>query len=636
MKNINKNIYDVAVIGGGHAGIEAALASARIDFGVNVIIFTLSLDALGNMPCNPSIGGTGKGHLVFEIDALGGEMAKTADKTMLQCRMLNASKGPAVHSLRFQADRKKYHTLMKEVLENQKNLDIYQAEITEIIFDFENNIKRAVGVKTRAGEIFYAKAIIIACGTYLQSNIIIGDVSIESGADNMARSSYLSENLKQNGVDIRRFKTGTPARVHSDSIDYSVLEIQKGDDEIINFSGDSIDLKDSEITQKIQRDCYIAYTNEETHKIIRDNLHRSPMYSGQIKGTGARYCPSIEDKVVRFADKNRHQIFVEPMGDNTKEMYLQGLSTSMPIDIQKKIINSMNGLENAKIMRPAYAIEYDCCDPLQLRRSLEFKNIENLFGAGQFNGTSGYEEAAAQGLIAGINAALKVLNRPEFTLDRSSSYIGMLIDDLITKGTNEPYRVMTSRTEYRLSLRQDNADERLMKYGLGLGLISPERYDKLQKKLELVEEEITRVKNKTVYPTKETNKILKQNNSSEIITGIKLIELLKRPELNYENLKELDTERPTETPGNIYKLAMIKISYDGYIKREEAEIARHKKLEGRKIPKDLDYSSLKGLRIEAVQKLEKMRPENIGEASRISGISPADITALLIILDRRR
>ena len=633
------NKCDVIVIGGGHAGIEAALASSRM--GAKTVIFTLSLDIIGNMPCNPSIGGTGKGHLVFEIDALGGEMAKIADRTMLQCRMLNSSKGPAVHSLRFQSDRKKYHTLMKKALENQKNLDIYQAEITEIIFDFENNKKRAVGVKTRTGEIFESKTIIIACGTYLQSNIIIGDVSIESGADNMARSSYLSENLKQNGIEIMRFKTGTPARVHSDSINYDVLEIQYGDEEIINFSDETnssapllVEGGVTAVTGGVQHVCHIAYTNEETHRIIRENLHRSPMYSGQIKGTGARYCPSIEDKVVRFSDKERHQIFIEPMGNDTKEMYLQGLSTSMPIDVQKKIINSMIGLENAKIMRPAYAIEYDCCDPLQLRHSLEFKNIENLFGAGQFNGTSGYEEAAAQGLIAGINAALKSQNKPEFTLDRSSSYIGMLIDDLVTKGTKEPYRVMTSRTEYRLSLRQDNADERLMKYGLELGLISPERYLKLQTKLELIEKEIERVKNKTVYPTEETNKILRENNSSEIGVGVKLIDLLKRPELNYDKLKDIDSERPVDVSDEIFKLAMIRIRYGGYIKREEAEIARHKKLEGRKIPKDLDYPSLKGLRIEAVQKLEKMRPENIGEASRISGISPADITALLINLDR--
>ena len=636
MLSVINNIYDVAVIGGGHAGIEAALAAARM--GAKSIIFTLSLDAIGNMPCNPSIGGTGKGHLVFEIDALGGEMAKIADKTMLQCRMLNSSKGPAVHSLRFQADRKKYHTLMKKTLEDQKNLDIYQAEITEIIFDkCKNNKKRAVGVKTRTGEIFEAKNIIIACGTYLESNIIIGDVSIESGADNMARSSYLSENLKQNGIDIMRFKTGTPARIHSDSINYDVLEIQYGDDEIVWFSEFS---ETSDGCFYPQRVCYITYTTEETHRIIRENLHRSPMYSGQIKGTGARYCPSIEDKVVRFADKSRHQIFIEPMGNDTKEMYLQGLSTSMPIDVQKKIINSMPGLENAKIMRPAYAIEYDCCDPLQLRHSLEFKNIENLFGAGQFNGTSGYEEAAAQGLIAGINAALKSqnkFNKSEFTLDRSSSYIGMLIDDLVTKGTKEPYRVMTSRTEYRLSLRQDNADERLMKYGLEFGLISPERYAKMQTKLELTGKEIERVKNKTVYPTEATNKILSENNSSEISVAVKLIDLLKRPELNYKNLKEIDTERPEYIEylsEDIFKFAMIKIRYGGYIKREETEIARHKKLEGRKIPKDLDYSSLRGLRIEAVQKLEKMRPENIGEASRISGISPADITALLINLDR--
>jgi tRNA uridine 5-carboxymethylaminomethyl modification enzyme len=630
----DKNIYGVAVIGGGHAGIEAALASARM--GVNTIIFTLSLDAVGNMPCNPSIGGTGKGHLVFEIDALGGEMGKTADRTMLQCRMLNMSKGPAVHSLRFQSDREKYRALIKETLENQKNLEIYQAEIAEIIF--EN--KRAAGVKTRAGEIFIAQTIIIACGTYLESNIIIGDVSIESGADNMARSSYLAENLRQNGIELRRFKTGTPARVHSDSIDYSVLDEQRGDDEIVWFSDrpaasrhPSKEGNDAK-PREAQHVCHIAFTNEETHRIIRENLHRSPMYSGQIKGTGARYCPSIEDKVVRFADKNRHQIFIEPMGGGTKEMYLQGLSTSMPIDIQRKIINSIKGLENAKIMRPAYAIEYECCDPLQLRRSLEFRDFENLFGAGQFNGTSGYEEAAAQGLVAGINAALKVLGKPEFTLDRASSYIGMLIDDLVTKGTNEPYRVMTSRTEYRVSLRQDNADERLMRYGYELGLVSPGRHADLQTKLGQIKQEIMRVKNKTVYPTGETNKTLRENNTAEINSAVKLIDLLKRPELDYDKLKEIDFDRPADISENIFRLAMIRIRYDGYIKREEAEILRHKKLEGRKIPKDLDYPSLKGLRIEAVQKLEKIRPGNIGEASRISGISPADITALIINLDK--
>ena len=622
----NNEIYDVAVVGGGHAGIEAALAAARM--GARAIVFALSLDAIGNMPCNPAIGGTGKGHLVFEIGALGGEMAKAADQTMLQCRMLNLSKGPAVHSLRFQSDRKKYAILMKKTLENQKNLDICQAEITEIIIETKNGVKRAVGVKTRIGEIFCAKAVVIASGTYLCSNIIIGEASIESGADNSARSSFLSDSLRQNGIELMRFKTGTPARVHSDSIDYSVLEIQKGDEEIVNFSDETI------TADKPQRMCHITYTNEKTHAIIRENLHRSPMYSGQPHGTGARYCPSIEDKVVRFFDKDRHQIFIEPMGEDTKEMYLQGLSTSMPIEIQKKIIHSMRGLENAKIMRPAYAIEYDCCDPLQLRHSLEFKNIENLFGAGQFNGTSGYEEAAAQGLMAGINAALKSQGRPAFCLDRSSSYIGMLIDDLVTKGTKEPYRVMTSRTEYRLSLRQDNAGERLMRHGLELGLVSPGRYAKLQQKLELIEKEIERAKNKTIYPTEETNRVLRENGATQISTATKLIELLKRPELNYANLKEIDMDRPSDAPCEIFRLALIRIQYEGYIKREQAEIARHKKLEGRKIPSDLDYSSLKGLRLEAVQKLAKMRPDNIGEASRISGISPADITALLIHLDR--
>ena len=617
-------IYDVAIVGGGHAGIEAALAAARM--GAKTVLFTLSLDAVGNMPCNPSIGGTGKGHLVFEIDALGGEMGKAADRTMLQRRMLNASKGPAVHSLRFQSDRKKYHALMKRTLESQKNLDIYQAEITELVFEGSAQ-KRAAGVKTRTGELFLSKTVVIACGTYLNSNIIIGESSIESGADNAARSSFLSDNLKAHGVAMMRFKTGTPARVHSDSIDYSALEVQYGDDKTVSFS----DL--TKRPKKNRRVCHIAYTNEETHQIIRENLHRSPMYSGQIKGTGARYCPSIEDKVVRFADKDRHQIFIEPMGDETREMYLQGLSTSMPVEVQKKIINSIHGLENAKITRPAYAIEYDCCDPLQLLRTLEFRDIENLFGAGQFNGTSGYEEAAAQGLVAGINAALKVSGRPGFAPDRSESYIGMLIDDLVTKGTKEPYRVMTSRTEYRLSLRQDNAGERLMKYGLELGLVSPRRYARLQKKLELTQKEMERVAGQTVYPTPETNKILRENNSSEIAVATKLIELLKRPELGYDSLKPLDPGR-CDLPEEIFSSAAIKIQYGGYIRREQAEIERHKKLEGRKIPKDLDYSSLKGLRLEAVQKLLRMRPENIGEASRISGISPADITALLINLDK--
>lgn len=614
--------YDTAIIGGGHAGIEAALASARM--GAGTILFTLSLDYIGNMPCNPSIGGTGKGHLVFEIDALGGEMGKIADRVMTQCRMLNSSKGPAVHSLRFQADRKKYSGLMKNILENQRNLDIYQAEITEILF--EN--KKVTGVKTRAGEIFYASNIIIACGTYLSSNIIIGESSIESGPDNSLPSVFLTENLKSHGIEMMRFKTGTPARVHADSINYDELEIQYGDDEITNFSSET------ESCNSEQSVCYATYTNEKTHEIIRENLHRSPMYSGNIKGTGARYCPSIEDKIVRFADKERHQLFIEPMGSGTKEMYLQGLSTSMPLDVQKKIIQSIRGLENAKIMRPAYAIEYDCCDPLQLRHTLEFREYSGLFGAGQFNGTSGYEEAAAQGLIAGINAALKSRSKPEFTLERSSSYIGMLIDDLVTKGTKEPYRVMTSRTEYRLSLRQDNADERLMKHGVEFGLVSEARYLKLQEKLGLIANEIARVKSKNMYANEAVNKILRENGTAEINVACKFIDLLKRPELDYNNLREIDEERP-DYPDKIFKLALIRIKYEGYIKREEAEIARHKKLEGRKIPRDLDYAELKGLRIEAVQKLEKIKPENIGEASRISGISPADITALLIWLDKR-
>jgi len=636
--------YDVAVIGGGHAGIEAALAAARM--GARTIIFTLSLDYIGNMPCNPSIGGTGKGHLVFEIDALGGEMGKVADATMTQCRMLNASKGPAVHSLRFQSDRRKYALVMKNILEHQPNLDIYQAEITEILFDNAADISRVIGVKTRVGEIFHAPSVVIACGTYLSSSIIIGESSVGSGPDNGLAAGFLSDNLKSHGIEMLRFKTGTPARVHADSVNYDALEIQHGDERITRFSGDD---GNSGLVVSAQAVCHIAYTNETTHQIIRDNLHRSPMYAGTIHGTGARYCPSIEDKIVRFADKDRHQIFVEPMGDDTKEMYLQGLSTSMPLDVQKQIIRSIKGLESAKIMRPAYAIEYDCCDPLQLRHTLEFREYAGLFGAGQFNGTSGYEEAAAQGLIAGINAAISALSQSDlrdvkdavpcrygangFTLDRSSSYIGMLIDDLVTKGTKEPYRVLTSRTEYRLSLRQDNADERLMAMGVELGLVSEARYLRLQQKLSMVAAEIERVKVKNVYPTESVNKILKDCGSSEMAVACKLIDLLKRPELNYDNLRELDDSQP-DNAHKILELALIKIKYEGYIKREEAEIARHKKLEGRVIPRDLDYSELKGLRIEAVQKLAKMRPGNIGEASRISGVTPADITALLIWLDK--
>ena len=630
MQTGEKYDYDIAVIGGGHAGIEAALAAARL--GAKVILFTMSLDAIGNMPCNPSIGGTGKGHLVFEIDALGGEMGKIADEVMLQCRMLNFSKGPAVRSLRFQADRKKYQTLMKQSLENTPNLNIYQAEITEVLFEFDSveNKKYVSGVKSRTGSIYKTKTVIIAGGTYLNSAIIIGETSVENGPDNLSRSSFLADNLRQNGINMMRFKTGTPARVHADTIDYSQLEVQGGDDRIIHFSENTSPDRHINFTQK---NCYIAYTNEETHSIIRENLHLSPMYSGRIHGTGARYCPSIEDKIVRFAGKDRHQIFVEPMGEDTKEMYLQGFSTSMPIYIQEKIIRSIKGLENVKIMRPAYAIEYDCCDPLQLRHTLEFRDIENLFGAGQFNGTSGYEEAAAQGLIAGINAALKIQGKPQFILDRAESYIGMLIDDLVVKGTKEPYRVMTSRTEYRLILRQDNAGERLMKYGYELGLVGKERYDKLLRRLELIEDEIKRVSKQTVYATDEVNSVLRENNSTEISVSTKLIDLLKRPELNYDNLKKIDINRP-DLPENIFECAMIKIQYEGYIKRQQFEIERHKKLEGRKLSGDLDYSSFKGLRIEAVQKLMKYKPENIGEAARISGISPADITALLINLDR--
>ncbi|GHU34610.1 tRNA uridine 5-carboxymethylaminomethyl modification enzyme MnmG [Clostridia bacterium] len=611
-------MFDVAIIGGGHAGIEAALASARL--GAATALFTLSLDYLGNMPCNPSVGGTGKGHLVFEVDALGGEMGRAADDVMMQCRMLNSSKGPAVHSLRFQADRRRYQMRMKQTVENTCNLDVIQAEIVEIIFNGEDGAKSVAAVKTSLGEVYETKCAVIASGTYLMSRCIIGGTAVESGPDNSLRASKLSECLRENGVTLRRFKTGTPPRVHADSIDYSKLERQDGDEIITNFSR----VSETKPRGFRQYSCWLAYTNETTHDIIRANLHRSAMYSGAITGTGARYCPSIEDKVVRFADKTRHQIFVEPMGIDTKEMYLQGLSTSMPIDVQKDIVHSMSGLECAKFMRPAYAIEYDCTDPSELTHSLEFRQIRGLFGAGQFNGTSGYEEAAAQGIIAGINAAHRSLGRPPFTLGRDEAYIGMLIDDLVTKGTNEPYRVMTSRTEYRLSLRQDNADERLTPKAHAIGLVGDDRMVKLQAKLESVRAEIERAKNTTIYP----NADVKLNEPT------RLYELLKHPEMNYNTLVSADTTRPRELTDEIMNLAYVKIRYEGYIKREESKVRQYKKLEGKTIPADIDYASITGLRLEARQKLSKHRPQNIGEAAAISGVSPADVAALIIWLER--
>ena len=611
--------YDVAVIGGGHAGAEAALAAARL--GMKTVLFSISLDAIGNLPCNPSIGGTAKGHLVREIDALGGEMAKAADASFIQSKMLNRGKGPAVHSLRAQIDRKTYHREMKSRLENQKGLQIKQAEITEILT--ENGV--VTGVVTDTGAKYTAKAVIIATGTYLKGKILMGSYSKESGPDGMFPSNKLSENLKALGITLRRFKTGTPARLHSDSLDYSKMEIEKGDERIVPFSFETTETGENKI------DCYLVYTNEETHRVIHDNLHRSAMYSGLVEGVGPRYCPSIEDKVVRFHDKPRHQLFIEPMGLDTKEVYAQGFSTSLPEDVQIKMYRTVKGLENCEIMRSAYAIEYDCCDPTELYRTLEFKSISGLYGAGQFNGTSGYEEAAAQGLVAGVNAALKIKGEKPLVLERLDGYIGTLIDDLVTKGTNEPYRMMTSRSEYRLLLRQDNADERLTPIGHRIGLISDERYEKLLNKLEMIQTEIERICSITVPPSL-ANPILEKYNCSEIKTGVKLSELIKRPELDYEKLKDADpTRRPL--PYEITEEAEIKLKYDGYIKRQLSQAAQAQKMESRLIPDFIDYNEIYGLRLEARQKLDKIRPKSLGQASRISGVSPADISVLIIWLE---
>ena len=611
--------YDVAVIGGGHAGAEAALASARL--GMKTVMFSISLDAIGNLPCNPSIGGTAKGHLVREIDALGGEMGKAADASFIQSKMLNRGKGPAVHSLRAQIDRKTYHREMKQRLENQENLMIKQAEITEVIT--ENGA--VSGVVTDTGAEYSVKAVIIASGTYLKGKILMGNYSKESGPDGMFPANKLSESLKGLGITLRRFKTGTPARLHADSLDYSKMEVEKGDETIVPFSFET----DTPGENKV--DCYLVYTNEKTHQIIHENLHRSAMYSGLVEGVGPRYCPSIEDKVVRFHEKPRHQLFIEPMGLDTKEMYAQGFSTSLPEDVQIQMYRSVEGLENCEIMRSAYAIEYDCCDPTELYRTLEFKAISGLYGAGQFNGTSGYEEAAAQGLVAGINAALKLQGKEQLSLERLDGYIGTLIDDLVTKGTNEPYRMMTSRSEYRLLLRQDNADERLTPIGHRIGLISDERYQKLQKKLEMIDKEIDRVTHLNVSPTL-ANPILEKYGCTPIKTGIKLAELIKRPELNYEKLADADVERP-ELPADVVEEAEIKLKYDGYIKRQISQAAQAQKMESRRIPQDIDYNSIHGLRLEARQKLDKIRPESLGQALRISGVSPADISVLIIWLE---
>ncbi len=620
---------EVIVIGAGHAGIEAALASARM--GLDTVLFTINLDAVGNMPCNPSIGGSAKGHLVFEIDALGGEMGVSADKATIQSRTLNLGKGAAVHSKRVQADRNAYKLVMKRAIEEQSGLRLIQAEITDILTECDNDGKRAVtGVVTHLGDAWACSAVIIAAGTFLDSQIFVGDKVYSAGPDGMMPALGLSAALKKLGIELQRFKTGTPARVHRRSIDLSVLEEQVGEDIPTPYS---VLTPDKDVNDVNKVSCHIVYTNKDTHKIILDSLDKSAMYSGNIVGTGPRYCPSIETKLVRFADKERHQLFVEPCGLDTDEMYIQGFSTSMPTDVQYEMLRSLDGFEKAEIMRYAYAIEYDSAVPTQMLPTLEFKCIGGLYGAGQFNGTSGYEEAAAQGLVAGINAALKIKGEEPMVLPRSSSYIGTLIDDLVTKGTSEPYRVMTSRSEYRLLLRQDNADARLTDIGRRVGLVNDERYSRYTKKMSLIEEEIKRIEKTTIAPTSSVNEFLKQHASSEITSGVKLSELLRRPELTYEILGEIDVSRP-DLPRSVFVSAEIRIKYDGYIKRELAEVERQRKLEEKKLPEDIVYKNILGLRIEAAEKLERIRPINIGQASRISGVSPADISVLLIYLAR--
>ena len=616
---------DVAVIGAGHAGCEASLAAARL--GLETMVFTVSVDSIAMMPCNPNIGGSSKGHLVKEIDALGGEMGKVIDKTFIQSKMLNKSKGPAVHSLRAQADKKNYSNTMRQVLENTPHLTIKQAEVTELIVE-DGTIK---GVKTYSGATYYAKAVVLCTGTYLKARCIYGDVSNYTGPNGLQAANYLTDSLKANGVEMFRFKTGTPARIDKRSIDFSKMEEQKGDERVVPFSFST----DPESVQIDQVSCWLTYTNEKTHEIIRENLDRSPLYSGMIEGTGPRYCPSIEDKVVRFADKSRHQVFIEPEGLNTNEMYVGGMSSSLPEDVQYDMYRSVPGLEHAKIVRNAYAIEYDCINPRQLMPTLEFKNIKNLFSGGQFNGSSGYEEAAAQWLIAGINAALKVKGEELLVLDRSEAYIGVLIDDLVTKENHEPYRMMTSRAEYRLLLRQDNADLRLREKGYRVGLISEEQYQDILEKERLIKEEIERVEHVNVGASKPVQELLEQYGSTPLTSGSTLGELIRRPELNYEVLAPIDKNRP-ELRYDIREQVNINIKYDGYITRQLKQVEQFKKLESKKIPEDMDYDQVKSLRIEAVQKLKLYRPVSIGQASRIAGVSPADVSVLLVYLESHR
>lgn len=617
--------YDVAVVGAGHAGCEAALACARL--GLKTIMFTVSVDSIALMPCNPNIGGTSKGHLVREIDALGGEMGKNIDKTYIQSKMLNISKGPAVHSLRAQADKQDYSRSMRKVVENTKNLTIKQAEITEIIVE-NGNIE---GVKSYSNAIFPCKAVILCTGVYLKARCIYGDTSNYTGPNGLPAANYLTESLKRHGIEIYRFKTGTPARIDKNSIDFSKMEEQYGDEKVVPFSFTN----KSEDIQKEQVLCWLTYTNESTHEIIRNNIHRSPLYSGCIEGTGPRYCPSIEDKVVKFADKNRHQVFIEPEGNYTNEMYISGMSSSLPEDVQVEMYRSVPGLEHANIVRNAYAIEYDCINPMQLKPSLEFKSINGLFSGGQFNGSSGYEEAAAQGLMAGINAAMKLLNREPVILDRSQAYIGVLIDDLVTKETHEPYRMMTSRAEYRLILRQDNADLRLMKIGHEVGLIDDELYAKLCEKELMIKKEMERLEKSLVGASKEVQLILEKLGTTTLKTGTTLAELIRRPELNYYDIYQLDQER-IQLPEEVIEQVEINIKYEGYIKRQQHQVDQFKKLEGKSIPDDINYDDIPSLRIEARQKLSKFRPISVGQASRISGVSPADISVLLVYLEQLR